>query len=94
MSRAELIKKKLQKTFTPKSLEVRNLSHMHVGHAHGGEDTHFHIVMVSDKFNNLSKVARYRLVHETLREELQAGLHALSCSLKSAAEDSGAGDEV
>lgn len=92
MSKAEIIKRKLQKLFAPKSLEVKNLSHLHVGHAHGGEETHFHIIMVSDKFDDLAKVARYRLVHKALAAELRAGLHALSCNLKSPKD--GAGDEI
>lgn len=60
---------------------------MHAGHAGArpGGETHYHLVMHAVAFEGLSRVARQRLVYETLREEFDTGLHALSLDLKAAA---------
>jgi len=60
---------------------------MHAGHAGArpGGETHYYLVMHAVAFEGLSRVARQRLVYETLREEFDTGLHALSLDLKAAA---------
>jgi BolA protein len=57
----------------------------HAGAAPGGE-THFTLKIISERFSGLSRVARSRAVHETLGEEFQTGLHALSLELRSPGE--------
>jgi BolA protein len=60
----------------PTHLEVVNESHMHS--VAPGSETHFKVIVVSERFAPLSLVARHRKVNELLAAELRAGLHALS----------------
>ena len=88
MSVAEIIKKKLEQRLAPSALEVVDESHLHAGHAgarEGGE-SHFRILVVSDQFEGLTRVARQRLVNETLREELDGPIHALAMKTLSPSE--------
>jgi BolA protein len=80
MSIAETIRRKLTERFAPTRLEVEDQSHRHVGHegARPGGETHFAVTIVSAAFTGQSRVARQRLVYETLAQELAAGVHALS----------------
>ena len=80
MSVADTIRLKLTERFAPTRLEVGDESHRHAGHAGArpGGETHFAVTIVSAAFTGQSRVARQRLVYETLAEELAAGVHALS----------------
>jgi BolA protein len=80
MSIAETIRRKLTERFAPTRLEVEDQSHRHVGHegARPGGETHFAVTIVSAAFTGQSRVARQRLVYETLAQELAVGVHALS----------------
>ena len=66
--------RKLTGRFVPTRLEIIDDSHRHAGHAGArpGGETHFTVTIVSDAFTGLSRVARQRLVYETLAEELAA----------------------
>jgi len=84
MSVAETIERKLTARFAPTRLEIVDDSARHAGHAghpggagQGGE-THFSVVVVSTAFAGLGRVARQRLVYDTLAEELRGGVHALA----------------
>lgn len=66
----------------PQTLEVTDESELHRGHGgwrEGGE-THFRIRMISLRFQGLSRVARHRLVHETLGD-IMPRIHALALNL-------------
>ena len=67
---------KLAHSFNPTYLEVENESHTHS--VPKNSETHFRVLIVSDKFEGVSRVARQRLVYETLATELKGGVHALS----------------
>ncbi len=79
------IKEKLEVAFNPSHLEVRDESHKHAGHAgaaahaaeHGSGESHFHVVIVSDEFKGLSRLARHRAVMEALADEMKL-IHAFS----------------
>lgn len=74
------ISEKLASAFSPVRLEVRDESHLHVGHAghrEGGE-THFRVHIVAADFAGLSRLERHRLVMELLAAELKDGVHALA----------------
>jgi BolA family transcriptional regulator, general stress-responsive regulator len=84
MTVAETMARKLTERFAPTRLDIVDDSHRHVGHAghpggagQGGE-THFTVTLVSATFTGMSRVARQRLVYETLAEELAGSVHALS----------------
>lgn len=85
---AARIEAKLTETFTPARLLVRDDSERHRGHAgyrEGGE-THFHVEIVSDAFDGLSRVARQRAVYQALAEELAERVHALELVVRTPAE--------
>jgi BolA protein len=77
---AQTIERKLTARFAPLRLEVVDESHRHEGHAGAqpGGETHFNVTLVSPVFAGMSRVARQRLVYETLAEELRGGVHALA----------------
>lgn len=70
------IREKLQSSLNPVHLVVENESHMH--NVPKGSETHFRVLVVSEKFVGLKRIDRQRLVNEALAEELQGGVHALA----------------
>ena len=80
MSLEQTIKSKLTAAFNPKELQVRNDSHLHAGHAGspGTGESHFHVTIVADAFDGLSRVECHRLVNDALSEELAGPVHALA----------------
>jgi BolA protein len=89
MSVADLIRRKLTERFAPARLEIEDESHRHAGHegARPGGETHFAVTIVSAAFTGQSRVARQRLVYETLTEELATRVHALSLATLAPSED-------
>lgn len=68
---------------TPTRIEVVDESEGHRGHGgwrEGGE-THFRIRMASPAFAGLSRLARHRLVHQTLGD-IVPRIHALALELE------------
>ena len=83
MTRTERIETRLREAFAPTELTVRDDSERHRGHAgyqEGGE-SHFHVVLRSPAFKDMSRIARHRAVHGALGAELVAEIHALSLDL-------------
>ena len=80
MAVADTIRRKLTERFDPTDLEIEDQSHLHVGHegSHPGGETHFAVTITSAAFTGQSRVARQRLVYETLADELTTRVHALS----------------
>lgn len=74
-----VIKQKLA-SLSPIHLQIINESHMHAGPA---THSHFKLVVVSDEFLNLSKVACHQKIYSLLSKELEGELHALSMFLYS-----------
>jgi BolA protein len=86
---ANAIDNKLRTRFAPSRLSIEDESTKHRGHAghrEGGE-SHFRVEIVSAEFEGKSRVARQRLVYETLKAELDAGLHALALTTLTPGED-------
>jgi BolA family transcriptional regulator, general stress-responsive regulator len=80
MGVADTIRTKLTERFTPTRLEISDESYRHAGHegARPEGETHFSITIVSAAFVGQGRVARQRLVYQTLAEELSSRIHALS----------------
>ncbi len=80
MKTQDVITKKLREAFSPESLEVKDESHLHEGHAgHGpGGETHYRIHIVSPAFKGKSRIERHRMVNATLSAELAGSVHALA----------------
>lgn len=79
---ASVILDKLTRAFAPEQIEVIDESHLHAGHAGARPEgeTHFRVVIVSDKFVAQNLVARHRMVNEVLSDELKGPVHALAIS--------------
>jgi BolA protein len=77
VGRAE-IEAALQAALEPLQLVVRDDSHLHAGHAGAREGRHFSVQIVSPRFNGLSRLARHRLVYDSLHALIPRGIHALA----------------
>ncbi|GBQ26785.1 stress response and cell division protein BolA [Acetobacter estunensis NRIC 0472] len=91
--RAQRVLSVLEEKLSPTLIELVDDSHRHAGHLDrprgpqaGTTETHLQLVVVSDAFEGLSRVARSRLVHKLLDAEFGDGLHALALTLKTPAE--------
>ena len=78
----DTIKQKLITALSPIYLSLIDESHRHHGHAkmgpHPHGESHFRLVIVSERFNGLQKVTRQRMVYDLLERELHDRIHALS----------------
>ena len=77
------IYKKLSDFFTPDHLQVINDYEKHKGHS-GSPNTgnsHFSIIIKSDKLLSINRVAGQRLIYNVLKDEMQNGIHALSIKI-------------
>jgi BolA protein len=68
----------LQEALEPTELVLIDDSAAHAGHAGAREGAHFQVVVVSARFNGLSRVARHRLVYDAVRPWMTSGVHALA----------------
>lgn len=76
MSRQERIADKLHSLLAPMHLEVIDESQMHS--VPEGAESHFKVVVVSERFGDHKLVGRHRLVNQLLADEFRSGLHALA----------------
>ena len=84
MEVAQTLREKLTRALAPERLEIVDESHLHAGHAgarEGGE-SHFRIDVVSAAFAGRARIARHRLVHDILAEEIAGPVHALSLTAR------------
>lgn len=86
-SRTATIEKLLRAALQPAELLVKDQSHLHEGHAgaQGGKG-HFDVTIVSEHFDGLSRIARHRLVYDSLGEFMDSDIHALRITALTAAE--------
>ncbi len=80
MNAEKRLKEKLMLALEPTRLDVINESALHAGHrsSPGTGESHFRILVVSDRFSGLTRVARHRLVNDALADELSGRIHALA----------------
>ena len=84
MTVQQTIESKITAELQPSHLEVVNESHMHS--VPPGSESHFKLVVVSERFAGRTRVARHQMVNRILADELERHLHALSMQTHSAAE--------
>ncbi len=82
MPMAERIRASLDTALAPEQIELVDESALHAGHAAmkglpAGE-THFRLLVVSERFRGLNRVQRQRLVYQALAGEMADGIHALA----------------
>lgn len=76
MSIQASIEKKLTESLSPTHLEVVNDSGHH--NVPDGSESHFKVVLVSDRFEGLPMLRRHRMVYGILADELAGSVHALA----------------
>ena len=84
MTVQQSIQTKIAAALAPSHLEVLNESHMHS--VPPGSESHFRVVVVSDRFEGLPLVRRHQTVNQVLEQEFEDGLHALSMQTLTGAE--------
>jgi BolA protein len=77
-SRVQVIERMLYDAFAPETVQVKDQSHLHAGHP-GARDGkgHFDVMIVSDRFDGKSRIARHRLVYDALGAYMDSDIHAL-----------------
>ena len=65
--------------FKPYFFSVIDVSEQHRGHQNFREnvESHFEIIIVSEKFNDKNKINRHRMVNKILKEEFLSDLHSV-----------------
>ncbi len=83
------IRRKLSEALAPSRLDIVDDSARHAGHvgARPEGESHFIVEIASAQFAGLSRVARQRLVHKVLAEELRTDVHALALKTLTPKED-------
>ena len=85
--RVQEIEKLLTAFLSPTELLVKDQSHLHSGHAGAKEGQgHFEVIVVSEKFDNLNRIARHRLVYDALGNFMDSDIHALRINAFSPSE--------
>ncbi|MBC7371279.1 MAG: BolA family transcriptional regulator [Bdellovibrionaceae bacterium] len=74
--REALLRTKIESTFNPEYYELVNESYMHS--VPKGSESHFKVLIVSEKFAGKPRLERSRMVTELFKDEMNTGLHALS----------------
>ncbi|KEA52204.1 transcriptional regulator BolA [Mangrovibacter sp. MFB070] len=83
MMRAQ-IEAKLQAAFDPVFIDILDESYRH--NVPAGSESHFKVVLVSDKFSAERMLARHRQVYTVLADELAGQVHALALHTYSVSE--------
>ena len=78
LSRMDLMRQKLREALAPQVIDIRDDSHLHVGHegARGGAG-HYHVCIVAAGFAGRSRVQRHQMVYAALAPLMRAEIHAL-----------------
>jgi BolA protein len=77
--RIALIDSRLSAALAPVvSIDVRDDSAQHAGHAGAAAGGHYSVTIVSPVFAGKARVARHRMVYDALAEAMQRGIHALA----------------
>jgi BolA protein len=83
---ADQIETLLRANLAPEALAVQDDSHLHAGHAGAREGRHFSVQVTSARFAGLPRVARHRLVYDSLGPLAAQGVHALAITAKAPGE--------
>jgi BolA family transcriptional regulator, general stress-responsive regulator len=77
-SRVERLRAALEAALAPTSLDIRDDSAKHAGHAGAREGGHFHVTIVAARFAGRGAVERHRMVYAAAAELMGRDIHALS----------------
>jgi BolA protein len=77
-TRVERLRAALEAALAPTSLDIRDDSAKHAGHAGAREGGHFHVTIVAAGFAGRGAVERHRMVYAAAAELMGRDIHALS----------------
>jgi BolA family transcriptional regulator, general stress-responsive regulator len=77
MNLTETIKTRLA-ALEPISLEIKDDSALHAGHAGNTGGGHFTLTIVSSQFSQKSQIMRHRLIYQALFDLIPQQIHAIS----------------
>ena len=76
--RIALIEARIAAALAPvQSIEIRDDSAQHAGHAGAAAGGHYSVTIVAVAFAGKGRVARHRMVYDALADAMQRGIHAL-----------------
>ena len=80
MNRKNKIEKMINDLFQPYFFSVEDVSEQHRGHQSFKEniESHFELIIVSQKFDDKNKILRHRMINEGLKKEFLSDLHSVS----------------
>ena len=81
------IEARLRAALSPLALAVQDDSAQHAGHAGAREGRHFSVQVTAACFAGLGRVARHRLVYDSLGPLSAQGVHALAIVAKAPGEN-------
>jgi BolA protein len=77
MTLIEEITTRLQ-VLKPITLDIEDESALHAGHKGNGGGGHFKLTISSEKFNELTQLARHRMIYDLVNDLIPTRVHALS----------------
>jgi BolA family transcriptional regulator, general stress-responsive regulator len=78
VSRVDRLRAALEQALSPTSLDIRDDSAKHAGHAGAREGGHFHVTITAAAFAGRGAVERHRMVYAAAAELMGRDIHALS----------------
>ena len=83
---AAQVEQALQLALSPVQMQVHDDSAAHAGHAGAREGSHFNVRIVSSRFSGVGRLARHRLVYDSLGSLSAQHVHALAIVAKAPGE--------
>lgn len=80
------IEARLRAALNPSELRLEDDSARHAGHAGAREGGHYTLYITSERFTGLQRVARHRLVYDSLSDLMRQGIHALAIQARAPGE--------
>jgi BolA protein len=77
-ARIDRLRAALEGALSPVTLDIRDDSAKHAGHAGAREGGHFHVTITSAAFAGRGPVERHRMVYAAAAELMGRDIHALS----------------
>jgi BolA protein len=79
LSTQQTIETRIRERLAPIHLEVIDDGAQHAGHAGAASGGgHYSVLVVSESFEGIGRVARHRLVYDLLQDMMQGAIHALA----------------
>lgn len=84
--RLEKIRQVLNARLAPLSLQIRDDSAAHAGHAGARAGGHFSVFVVSEQFAGRTPMQRHQLVYDAVADLMRTDIHALSIQARTPQE--------